>query len=262
VVEDILFANFFDFGEFKTIVIQDAKNSRYIKDIIENLLEPPPPSSNNIIPYFKEDKIVETIFNIAASGDIVINAKGAWIGRRTEDADDDSALNYIKHRAADQISVMKEYQLALPGATGGTPIGTVAQQNDTPLFPQINTTANTNLASGTNPVSSPGGQISSGTATQPFSPLAGGGIHTPPVRAKIPRNKSAAPSSGINLIGQLELWDLSLERTIDKTTLEFDGLNVSQIKQILQRIPLAYQAGFSISYEDDVKSSDDTGGQG
>jgi hypothetical protein len=260
-VEDILFANFFDFGEFKTIVIQDAKNSRYIKDIIENLLEPPPPSSNDIIPYFKEDKIVETIFNIAASGDIVINAKGIWIGRRAEDADDESALNYIKRHATDQINAMKEYQLALPGVAGGDPVGAVAQQDDTPLFPQISPMVNTNLDNGTNSAFPSDGQISSGATVQPFPPPVGN-IQIPPVRVKIPRSKSAMPSSGINLIGQLELWDLSSERTINKAVLEFDGLNVSQIKQILQRIPLAYQAGLSISYEDDVESSDDTGGQG
>jgi hypothetical protein len=261
-VEESLFDNLFDFDEFKNNVLQYAKKSLYIKDIIESLLEPPPPSTSNASrPYYKEDKIVEDIFSIAASGDIVINAKGTWIGRRAEDASDDSALNYIKHRATDQINAMKDYQLALPGATGGAPIGTATQQDDTPLFPQSNTTANTSPASGMQPAFSPDGQTSGGTAVQSFPPPVGV-IQAPPVRVKIPRSKSTAPSSGINLIGQFELWDLSSERTINKTTLEFDGLNVSQIKQILQRIPSAYQAGLSILYDDDAGESGGIGAQG
>jgi hypothetical protein len=260
-VEDSLFDNLFDFDEFKNNVLQYAKKSLYIKDIIESLLEPPPPSSNGIIPYFKEDKIVEAIFSVVASGDIVINAKGTWIGRRSEDIGDDSALNYIRRRATDQINAMKDYQLALPGAAGAAPVGASTQQDDAPFFPQFNTTVNINPVSGIQPAFPSDGQTSIGATAQPFSSPVGG-IQTSPIRVKIPRSKSAVPSSGINLIGQLELWDLSSERTINKTTLEFDGLNVSQVKQILQRIPPAYQLGLSISYEDDVEGSSATGGQG
>jgi hypothetical protein len=203
-VEDSLLDNFFDFDEFRKTMLRCAGESSFIKKIIDDLLEPPPSSSGGIIPYFKEDKIVENIFKIAAEGRIVINAGGTWVGRRAEDADDDSALNYIKHRAADQINAMKAYQLALP--TGGSdPVGPAPQLDSETFFPQIQ------------PVPAPD-------------------------RAKIPRSKSAAPSSGINLIRQFELWVLPSEKTINKTTLEFDGLNVSQIKQILQHIPSAYQA--------------------
>jgi hypothetical protein len=252
-VEDGLLQNLFELDEFKKTIIQCAKNSSFIKDIIDGLIEPPP-SSGGIIPYLKEDKIVDLIFEIAASGDIVINAKGTWIGRRVDDANDESALNFIRRSANDQISVMKDYQLSLPGAAGGASVGAAAQP-DTPLFPGLSASGMAvNMTGGIPQPNIPDGTLQS-------SPLAVGGIQTPqPIQVKIPRTKSTVPSSGINLIGQFELWDLSSDRTINKTTLEFDGLNVSQVKQILQRIPPAYQAGLSIFYDDIEDGAN--GGQG
>jgi hypothetical protein len=258
-VEDNILQNLFDFDEFKKNVLYCAEKSFFIKDIINSFIEPPPLPSDSVVPYLKEDKIVDMIFQIAASGDIVINAKGAWIGRRSDDVSDEGALNVIRSRANDQMNVMKGYQLSLPGATGGAPVGVAVQADVPSLFPGFDANGSS-VADAADGMRQPDNQnvISQGGSTQPFSLSLDDLQSSPPVRVKIPRTKSSAPRSGINLIGQLELWDLSSDVTINKATLEFDGLSVSQIKQILQRIPTAYQAGLSISY-DDIESDGKVG---
>jgi hypothetical protein len=257
-VEESLLHNFFDYAEFKNTVIHYAKNSLFIKDIIESFIEPSPPSSDVIMPYLEERKIIDLIFGIAASGEIIINVKGAWIGRRAEDADVPGALDYIRRKANEQNSVMVNYQLSLPGSSGGALVGAAKaaeEVNEAPLFPQYADYANTPSASDTHQAGVTSVPSQGGISTSPVIP-ADNGKQPAPVQVKIPRSKAAAPSSSINLIGQLELWDIAPEKTIHKATLEFDGLSATQLKQILQRIPPVYEAGLSISYDD---ISGDTG---
>ncbi|MDR0374944.1 MAG: hypothetical protein LBH85_04395 [Treponema sp.] len=249
-IETDLLQNLFDRSEFKKNVMRHAKNSLFIKDIIDSLVEPPP-SSGTVIPYLKEEKIADIIFEIAADGDIAINAKGVWIARRPDDENAGSALNFIRSKAAGQINVMKSYQLSLPGAAGGAPVGSAVQPGAPSLF--SGSVADNGAAANT-PTMPPQGR-----PVQPVSPQLGTMSPPPPVQIKIPRTKSSAPRSSINLIGQFESWGLSSDKTINKATLEFDGLSVFQIKQILQRIPIAYQAGLSISY-DDIENSGTTKG--
>jgi hypothetical protein len=148
---------------------------------------------------------------------------------------------------------MKEYQLALPNAAGGAAIGNGAQHSSSSANSGI-TPATGDLFGGSSiqPAQSSGG-VSSIDVT-PKSAVNDSAQTTPPPIPKIPVRKTAPPSNGINQMGLFETWNISGDKTIGTTTLEFSGLTVQQIKQILQRIPSSYQVGLSIDYEDGVQA--------
>jgi hypothetical protein len=262
-VEDTLIQNHFDLDEFKKIVIQTARKSLFVKDVIDSLIEPPPPSPESIIPYLAETKICESIFRIAAKGEIAINVKGTWIVRRPEHTDDESALRYIQEAAYKHINEMKDYQLALPDVAGHSPTAATAgfpvSGGSTPSA----SPAGSDLFNGMNGAPAAGGSFVPSNG----SPIPGQGAMpqippalpvTPPKPATIPKRETAAPNSSINLMGMFEQWKLSPEQPITKASIEFSGLTVQQIKSILQRIPSSFQAGMNIDYDAEVSTG--TGG--
>jgi hypothetical protein len=146
---------------------------------------------------------------------------------------------------------MKEYQLALPNAAGGAAIGNGAQHSSSSANSGI-TPATGDLFGGIQPAQSSGG-VSSIYVTPDVTPKSAvndSAQTMPPPISKIPVRKTASPNNVINQMGLFETWNISGDKTIDTTTLEFSGLTVQQIKQILQRIPSSYQVGLSINYED------------
>ena len=69
--------------------------------------------------------------------------------------------------------------------------------------------------------------------------------------APVTRNKkSAEAATGLNLSGCFETWGVPAGHTIDSARIEFSGLTVQQIKQILQRIPSSFKASLEIAYKD------------
>jgi hypothetical protein len=242
-VEETILNNHFDFEEFKSHIIEEAKKTSLIKDIINIYIEPPPSSTVNATPYLKEELLCELIFKIASSGDIVINSGGTWVGRITEDSDDDVSFNRIKQKIYRTINEMKNYQLALPEAAGSA----------APIAPPLSGSSNLPHQPTFNPVYSSGtGGLPENSSVStlpppPFVPL------VQPVETQAIsqlQTKDAGPLNSINLMGKLEEWSLSSNKSIENLTLGFTDLDIAKIKQILQRIPSGFQATMSITYEE------------
>ncbi|OGR23289.1 MAG: hypothetical protein A2277_18960, partial [Desulfobacterales bacterium RIFOXYA12_FULL_46_15] len=98
-VEGKILSDLFDQTDFKTVVLQSAKDSDFVGSLMEDLMEPPPPDKGEALPFLGETKSYEFIIEIAAEGDIVLNVGGNWIGRRSEDATDEDAKRYIRSKA-------------------------------------------------------------------------------------------------------------------------------------------------------------------
>jgi hypothetical protein len=246
-VEETLLKNHFDFDEFKQTINQGAKNVSSIKNIINELIEPPPQSSGSDIPYLEEKKICDLIFRIAAKGEITINVKGMWIGRRPEHADEDGALRYIQNHAYKSLNEMKDYQLALPDVAGHSPIAQPAASDGAVTIQAVGD--GLFVGSGGIPFSE---DITPNTA-QPIPVTLPYPQNSPtPPAPTVPKRESDAPNTSINLIGMFEQWKLPSEKTINKASIEFSGLTVQQIKQILQRIPSSVHAGMNIDYDADI----------
>ena len=247
-VEAKILSELFDHRDFKNFVLKRAKDSDFVGSLMDDLTEPPPPNMGEAIPFLGETQTYELLLNIAASGDIVLNVGGTWIGRRASDTSDEEALRYIRSKAFCTGQEMRKIQLGLPGAVGG---GTVTASpvcvGGAPI--------------GTGVVMPPG---ATGGNEKPFPQatsidgrIVGGagdgktGWNTPPATSPTIKNKkSEEPATGINLSGSFESWGISSDQTIDSARIEFTGLTVQQIKLILQRIPSTFKASMDITYKE------------
>ncbi|MDR3555654.1 MAG: hypothetical protein P4L55_12930 [Syntrophobacteraceae bacterium] len=252
-VEAKIVKDLFDQEEFKTFVLNRAKDSDFVGALMDDLVEPPPPNSGEVIPFLGETRAYEAILDLAAEGLLVLNVNGTWIGRRTEDATSEEAGNHIRSKAFRAGQEMRKVQLALPGAAGG---GTV--------------TAETIPAGGAKqeaaPTLAPGALPQPETAGTPgvVFPAVGdtqqnggeGDGSLPVVESPAPQSlslkikKSQEPATGINLSGSFESWGVSSGQAIEKARIEFSGLTVQQVKQILQRIPSAFKALLEVEYKE------------
>jgi hypothetical protein len=250
-VEAKILSDLFDQTEFKQFVLKRAKDSDFVGSMMDDLTEPPPPNAGEAIPFLGETKIYEFVLAIAASGDLVLNVSGTWIGRRSEDATDEDALRYIRGKAFRTGQEMRQIQLGLPGAVGG---GTVTVPNPpTGGTTQPGTGGTIPPAGGTGtpypPITSGGGGTV-GETSEPGGTASTGGINPPEPIPALKTKKSEEPATGINLSGCFETWGVPTSQAIETARIEFSGLTAQQIKQILQRIPSTFKATLEITYKE------------
>lgn len=249
-IEAKILSDLFDQTEFKQFVLKRAKDSDFVGSLMDDLTEPPPPKTGEAIPFLGETKVYEFVLDIAASGDLVLNVGGTWIGRRPEDTTDEDARRYIQGKAFRTGQEMRQIQLGLPGAVGGGTVpGTDLPSGDTTQPGTGGTTTPKPTGDDGNPPPSGGG-----TAGENGEPKGhdgtGGGASPKPV--PISKNKkSEGSATGINLSGCFESWGVPTSQTIETATVEFSGLTVQQVKQILQRIPSTFKATLEIAYKEE-----------
>lgn len=253
-IEAKILSDLFDQTEFKQFVLKRAKDSDFVGSLMDDLTEPPPPNAGEAIPFLGETKIYEFLLDIAASGDLVLNVSGTWIGRRSEDATDEDALRYIRGKAFRTGQEMRQIQLGLPGAVGG---GTVTAPNvpgGGTVQPGIGgiTPPGTNGGKGTPyPTgTTSGGLVAGDSGESEGSGGNGGGTSPTSIPSATKSNKSEEAATGINLSGCFEAWGVPTSQTIETARIEFAGLTAQQIKQILQRIPSTFKATLEIAYKD------------
>ncbi len=251
-VEAKIRSDLFDLTEFKQFVLKRAKDSDFVGSLMDDLTEPPPPNAGEAIPFLGETMIYESVLDIAASGDLVLNVSGTWIGRRSEDATDEDALRYIRGKAFRTGLEMRQIQLGLPGAVGGgtvtvpnPPSGDSIQSETGGGVPQVAGDTGTPY-----PLSNSGGRRIIGEAGESGATTGiGGGIPLAPIPA-VKRKRSEEPATGINLSGCFETWEVPTSQTIETARIEFSGLTAQQIKQILLRIPSTFKATLEIAFKD------------
>ena len=250
-VEAKLLSDLFDQTEFKQFVLKRAKDSDFVGSMMDDLTEPPPLNAGEAIPFLGETKTYEFVLDIAASGDLVLNVSGTWIGRRSEDATDEDALRYIRGKAFRTGQEMRQIQLGLPGAVGGgtvtvpnPPGGTTQPRTGGPIPPAGGGTGTSY------PPTTSGGGGTVGETGEPGGTTGNGGIIPPEPIPATKTNKAEEPATGINLSGCFETWGVPTSQAIETARIEFSGLTAQQIKQILQRIPSTFKATLEIAYKD------------
>ncbi len=250
-VEAKILSDLFDQTEFKQFVLKRAKDSDFVGSMMDDLSEPPPPNTGEAIPFLGETKIYEFVLVIAASGDLVLNVSGTWIGRRSEDATDEDALRYIRGKAFRTGQEMRQVQLALPGTVGGgtvtvpnPPSGGSTQPGTGGVIPPVVGVIDTPYH--------PDASGESGTIrkTEESGGTTASGEIVPPAPIPTIKNKTEEPATGINLSGCFETWGVPTSQAIETARIEFSGLTAQQIKQILQRIPSTFKATLEIAYKD------------
>ena len=246
-IEAKIYSDLFDQTEFRRFVLKRAKDSDTVGSLMDDLIEPPPPNTGDAIPFLGETKIYETILTLAASGDLVLNVSGTWIGRRTEDSTDDDALHFIRSKAFKTGQEMRQIQLGLPGALGG---GTVTAA--TPVKPEPYTADVTQPTpiiadpATPSPISETKDNGATGEAVTPNE------TRSLPFSGPVTQNrKSDGPSTGINLTGCFETWGIPGDQTLETTRIEFANLTPQQVKQILTKIPSSFKATLEVIYKEE-----------
>lgn len=185
---------------------------------------------------------------MAATGKVVVNVGGTWIGRLSEHEDESAALTYIRAKAFRSGQEMRQVQLGLPSAVGGTTV-TVPRPQPPVMTPPTSAPV----------VTPPGGLYPEGGATLTPAPIVDEGGTTspepasPPVMKPLTTRYTEEPASGINLSGCFERWRVPSGTTLSSAKIEFKDVSVQQVKQILQRLPSAFRASLKISYQEEDK---------
>jgi len=238
-VEAKLLADLFDPSALERLVVDRAGESRLIGDLLGELTEPPSSNVGEAIPFLGNTAMYEEILKIAARGTVVLNVGGTWVGRQQEHESDEEALRHIYSRAYGPGQEMRQVQLGLPAAVGGTTVtGPTPRPLVMTLYPpeEMETTGSAPILEGGGP----------GVVPSPASDDSPTIIR--PIPAATQTRRTDKPNTGINLIGYFERWQIPSGTTLDRTTVEFEGLTVQQIKQILQRLPSSVKAWLEVSY--------------
>lgn len=251
-VEEKILSDLFDQDEFKQFVLELAKDSDFVGSMMDEMIDPPPPNAGETIPFLGETKLYESVLKIAASGDLVLNVSGTWIGRRSEDATEEDALRYIRNKAFRTGQEMRRIQLGLPGAVGGgtvtvpnPPPDGITQPGDGEIIPPAGGGTGTPYPPTTSSGGEPFGENGEAGGTTDV-----GGVVPPETIPSVKSKKSEEATTGINLSGCFETWGVPTGQTIETARVEFYGLTAQQIKQILQRIPSTFKATLEIAYKD------------
>jgi len=246
-VEAKVLTDLFDQTEFKSFVLNRAKDSDFVGSLMDDLIEPPPPNSGDAIPFLGETKAYESILDIAAEGLVVLNVSGTYIGRRPEDATDEDARRYIRSKAFRSGQEMRQIRLGLPSTVGGGTVTLDIVPPDGRSIPTADVSPQSGMEGGSTfpsaeegPQTGGGDDGSTSTAESP----------KPQALPTMKLRRTEEPATGINLSGSFEAWGVSSSQSIEKARIEFCGLTAQQIKQILQRIPSAFKASLEIEYKE------------
>lgn len=241
-VEEKLLADLFDPAEFQNLVLERAKESCFVGDLLDELSEPPPPNTRDAIPFLGETAIYEEILKVVARGNVVVNVGGTWVGRLPDHTNDEEALRYVRSKAFRSGQEMRQVQLGLPAAVGGTTVTGPGPQP--PVSPPPGVTP-------VGPTPPPGTGGFGGQGGGPVQPPTGGDVVTPPPAGPVQVRRTDAPNTGINLSGYFEKWGVPAGKTLSSAKIEFSNLTVQQLKQVLQRLPSSMRASLEITFTEE-----------
>ena len=227
-IDKIIKESIFVPEEFEAYVLKLAESSESVGKLLKDLREPRP-GGNPCIPWLGEIEVKERVIQMCAAGQIAIDVRGLELlqARPGEIYDD------AWHRMKGKLGTGKhldETILYTPDAVvtsgGKTPEVTVTGGNGTTTTGSIGSVigiGQTELGSSTN-------EATGIVQANLFDSI--GGTATP---GKKPL--SAAPTSGLNLLGQVESWGIGPATTLTNVTLKVGKMTGSQLQQLIKHLP-------------------------
>jgi hypothetical protein len=249
-VDKIIKQSVFIPEEFEDYVRLLADNSESVGKLLKDLREPRP-QGKRCVPWLGEVEVKERVTQMCAAGQIAINLRGLELlqarpGESYEDA---------WHRMKGKLGTgrhLDETTLHRPGAvvaSGGKIPVTVPGPTVGGLVPGVT-----------------GGAVVPGTAVNPgvmvnpglvipgttgdggvgVGNLFGGstGLATPPKEAH-----SASPTSGLNLLGQVESWGIGPATPVTNVVLRVGEMTGAQLQQLLKDLPAGVTYGLELEKE-------------
>jgi hypothetical protein len=241
-VDEFIKSNLFTPEEFEDHVLLLADASESVGKLLKDLREPRP-AGKPCIPWLGEVEVKERVIKMCASGQIAINVRGRDLYQARPGEPFDDAWHRIKGklgtgRHLDETTLHKPdadvtsggktaftTPVSPPGTLPGLSPGTFADQTSVKNLPE--------------PGASEGGDAGMGN-------LFGG------TQVARPRNKtslSSLPNSGLNLLGQVETWQIGPATNVTNLSLKVDKITGAQLQQLLKHLPDGITYGLELEKE-------------
>lgn len=229
--------------EFEEFALKLAEASESVGKLLRDLREPRP-GGKQCIPWLGETAIKERIVRMCAEGQIAINLRGLDMLQAKPGEDADDAWNRMKGKLGTGKH-LDETIMLLPDAVSVSG-GKTSTASDSP-------TATT--------VGSGGSAITAGTV---FDGVTVGG-HVPPNIAEPPPKSlfdksptpssttkfcSTAPTSGLNLLGQVESWSIGPATSVSNVALKIGKMTGAQLQALIKHLPDGVTYALDLEKED------------
>ncbi len=252
-VDAIIKKTVFEPEEFEEHVKLLAESSDSVGKLLQDLREPRP-GGKPCIPWLGEVEVKERVIRMCADSQIAINVRGEMLQAFPAESADDAW-----HRMKGKLGTGKhldETTLHKPDAvmkSGGkvpvTSTGTASEsgsQTATTGYGSSTVGATTSSSGEASGMGGTASTNSSGTASGSTVPgNLFGGSSVPAVR--VPH--SAQPTSGLNLLGQVESWGIKPATPVTNIALKVPKMTGAQLQQLLKHLPDGVTYGLDLEKE-------------
>jgi len=216
--------------EFEEYVLKLAENSDSVGKLLKDLREPRP-GGKPCIPWLGEMSVKEKVIRMCAEGQIAINLRGLDMLQAKPGEDAEIAWTRMKGKLGtgkhlDETLMLLPDAVSVSGGKSGSVeathegvSGTIGQGN-----------YSDRVAEGI------GGNFNPGTISQPKETSPGnlfGGSST----VRIVARKSTQPTSGLNLLGQVESWGIGPATSVNNVALKIGKMSGAQLQALIKHLP-------------------------
>lgn len=230
-VDQIVKASVFIPEEFEEYVLLLSETSESVGKLLKDLREPRT-GGNPCIPWLGETEVKDRLVRLCAEGKIAINLRGMDLLQARPNEPVEDAWNRMKGKLGtgkylEETTIHKPNTVAASGGVVQPVAGGAAVAGGvTGPTPGVVTPAGTGSPTG----------VATGGATVPavtnlFGGATGGG--TAPPKTQL----SAPPTSGLNLLGQIETWAVGPATQLTNVALRIGKMTGAQLQQLLKNLP-------------------------
>ena len=240
--------------EFEDYVLALADNGESVGKLLRELREPRSGGQPSI-PWLGEVAVKEKLTRMCASGQVAVNLRGMGWLQATPTETEDEAWNRMKGRIMafngkqlDEVTIHRPDAVVVSGGkSGGTTTTVVATESGNGSSVIVGGgTGGLGGFTGTGSTGTVGG---SGTGTGfPTDLFRGGSTGTGTTTATT--THSAAPTSGLNLLGQVvDRWGIGPATPVSNVTLKVGKMTGAQLQSLLKNLPDGVTYGLELEKE-------------
>jgi hypothetical protein len=231
-VDKIIKQDMFIPEDFEDYVLMLADNSESVGKLLKELREPRP-GGKPCIPWLGEVEVKERVVRMCAAGQIAINLRGLDLLQARPNESTDDAWNRMKGkigsgRHLDETTIHRPNTVAIsggvmqPATAGGVAVGTGVG------IPNVGNGAISGAG-----ITSTGSVSPTGGGAAVIGNLFGGSTATTTTKTV----HTAAPTSGLNLLGQVESWGVGPATPLTNVALRIGKMTGAQLQQLLKNLP-------------------------
>lgn len=223
--------------EFEEFVLKLTEDSESVGKLLKDLQEPRP-GGKPCIPWLGEVEVKERLLRMCAEGQIVINVRGLELLQARPGESADEAWQRMKGKLGTGRH-LDETRLYLPNAVA------VSGGKTSVMAPPLDADVVSGLVE---PGTAIADSACGGSWRAALPHLFIKPENAPTMPSKTPC--SAPPTSGLNLLGQVESWGIRPATTVSNVSLTIGKMSGAQLEQLLKHLPDGVTYGLDLEKED------------